>query len=81
VSGRSRPGVDAVAELLDHVGPALDALDGSADVRAAVDRIVRQGNGAERQRAALAEVGLPAALTALRLRPTGEARPQPAPAA
>ncbi len=52
VTARTVPADQAVAELLDHVRPALDELDDTARVTAAVRRILGDGNGARRQRRA-----------------------------
>jgi glutamate---cysteine ligase / carboxylate-amine ligase len=49
---------DLVRELLAHVTPALDELGDTAQVFPLVDRLIRQGTGADRQREALAENGL-----------------------
>jgi glutamate---cysteine ligase / carboxylate-amine ligase len=65
---RARPGCEptlvaaevAIAALLDRVAPALAAAGDEELVRQAVDRVFREGTGAQRQRAAYARGGLPA---------------------
>ncbi|WP_426574554.1 carboxylate-amine ligase [Aquihabitans sp. McL0605] len=52
IGGGTRPAVDAVRQLLDHVGPALDDHGDRERVTGTVDRILTEGNGAQRQRAA-----------------------------
>ena len=55
--GCLRPAGAVVAALLDYVGPGLDAHDGGDHVRAVVERIVTDGTGADRQRAAFRRHG------------------------
>jgi carboxylate-amine ligase len=52
VTGRPVPAARAVAELLEHVTPALDELGDRERVGTAVQRILDEGNGAGRQRRA-----------------------------
>ncbi|MFH8702052.1 carboxylate-amine ligase, partial [Streptomyces chartreusis] len=59
--GRStRPAGDVLFELLRHVTPALDAAGDTQQVTALIHRLLQDGTGADRQRAALAEGGLQA---------------------
>ncbi|MFF5159116.1 glutamate--cysteine ligase [Streptomyces sp. NPDC000348] len=58
--GRPRRAGDVLYELLRYVAPALDASGDSRQVTALVHRLLRAGTGADRQRAVLAEGGLPA---------------------
>ena len=51
VTARPVPAADAMAALLLHVGDALDSADDSAFVRDGVDRLLREGGPAGRQRA------------------------------
>lgn len=59
LTGRERTGVEAVAELLDHVGEALDGSGDAAFVSASVATLLRDGGGASRQRAAAERSGDP----------------------
>jgi carboxylate-amine ligase len=52
VTGRPVPAARAVAELLEHVTPALDELGDRERVGSAVHRLLDEGNGAGRQRRA-----------------------------
>ncbi|MET8224492.1 carboxylate-amine ligase [Streptomyces sp. NPDC004082] len=54
---RSRAG-DVLCRLLQYVSPALDASGDTRDVAGLVHRLLREGTGADRQRAALAQGGL-----------------------
>ncbi|MEU6813137.1 glutamate--cysteine ligase [Streptomyces sp. NPDC046831] len=56
--GRRLRAGDVVRRLLHHVGPALEAAGDTREVAPRVDRLLRQGTGADRQRRALAEGGL-----------------------
>ncbi|MGC0418827.1 carboxylate-amine ligase [Embleya sp. AB8] len=76
---------DLVAELLAHVAPALDEFGDTARVFALVDRLIRQGTGAGRQRDAFAVGGLRGVLDLLisdtsaacpAIRPGGNGRPE-----
>lgn len=58
VDGVSRPAVEVVGELLDHVADALDELGDREQVTELVTRILRDGNGAGRQRATRRREGL-----------------------
>jgi carboxylate-amine ligase len=49
---RQVPATRLLEELLDRVGPALEETGDRAEVRALVNRVVRQGTGATRQRQA-----------------------------
>jgi glutamate---cysteine ligase / carboxylate-amine ligase len=57
VSARPVPAGEAVNELLDHVGRALDERDDGERVRAVVHRTLAEGNGATRQRRVAEEAG------------------------
>ena len=54
---RLRPAAEVVSELLDHVREGLEAHGDWDDVQAWIARILRDGNGASRQREALARRG------------------------
>lgn len=72
VTGRSRSAVQAVRDLLDHVGPALDAAGDGALVRTSVAKLLRHGNGADRQLAAHdGHPGMAAVLRGLVVEPRG----------
>ncbi|NUS31370.1 MAG: glutamate--cysteine ligase [Streptomyces sp.] len=58
--GRQRRAGEMLYELLRHVAPALDASGDGRQVTALVHRLLQDGTGADRQRAALARGGLPA---------------------
>ncbi|MFI9341159.1 glutamate--cysteine ligase [Streptomyces sp. NPDC052773] len=58
---RHRAG-DMLCGLLRHIGAALDASGDTREVSALVHRLLRQGTGADRQRAALAAGGPRAAI-------------------
>jgi glutamate---cysteine ligase / carboxylate-amine ligase len=58
--GTPRRAGDVVHQLLRHVAPALDASGDTRHVMALIHRLLRNGTGADCQRAALAEGGLPA---------------------
>ncbi|MEV0239673.1 glutamate--cysteine ligase [Streptomyces sp. NPDC050674] len=60
--GQRRRAGDVLCRLLRHVAPALDASGDTRQVTALVHRLLRDGTGADRQRAALAEGGLPAVM-------------------
>jgi glutamate---cysteine ligase / carboxylate-amine ligase len=51
---------DAVAQLMEHITPALDAAGENRQVAALVHRLLQQGTPADRQRRALGEGGLKA---------------------
>lgn len=51
---------DAVARLMEHITPALDAAGETRELSALVHRLLRQGTPADRQRRALVEGGLKA---------------------
>ncbi len=61
-TGRPRKAGDTLFLLTQHIVPALEASDDSREVGALVHRLLRQGNGADRQRQALARAGMPALL-------------------
>jgi carboxylate-amine ligase len=46
------PAGDLLRRLVEHVGPALDAAGDTAEVTTQLDRLRREGTGADRQRAA-----------------------------
>ncbi|MEV5435348.1 glutamate--cysteine ligase [Streptomyces sp. NPDC052682] len=56
--GTSQRAGDVLYELLRYVAPALDASGDTRQVTALVHRLLQNGTGADRQRAALAEGGL-----------------------
>ncbi|WP_128377206.1 carboxylate-amine ligase [Streptomyces cavernae] len=56
--GRPRRAGDVLYELLRYVTPALDASGDSRQVTALLHRLLQNGTGADRQRAAFAEGGL-----------------------
>jgi glutamate---cysteine ligase / carboxylate-amine ligase len=57
LEARTRPAADLLDRLLEHVGPAL-ARAGDADlVHRSVERVIREGTGAQMQRAAMARRG------------------------
>ncbi|QTD98200.1 carboxylate-amine ligase [Streptomyces cyanogenus] len=58
-AGRPRRAGEMLYELLRHVAPALDASGDGREVTALVHRLLQDGTGADRQRAALARGGLP----------------------
>jgi carboxylate-amine ligase len=64
-SGRQAAATDVVAALLHHVGPVLKESGDAERVTAGVDRILDEGTGSERQRAAESEGGMPSLLTLL----------------
>jgi glutamate---cysteine ligase / carboxylate-amine ligase len=64
-SGRAEPARDVVAALLEHVRPALEELGDRQLVEERTARLLADGNGATRQRAALQEGGLEALLALL----------------
>jgi carboxylate-amine ligase len=64
---RTAPAGEVVERLLDHVRPALEDAGDWDEVRALVDRSLAGGNGAVRQRAALARRGEMADVLALLL--------------
>ncbi|MFI2780481.1 glutamate--cysteine ligase [Streptomyces sp. ALB3] len=51
---------DAVARLMEHITPALDAAGETRELAALVHRLLRQGTPADRQRRALGDGGLKA---------------------
>ncbi|HEY5697942.1 MAG TPA: carboxylate-amine ligase [Acidimicrobiales bacterium] len=59
------PAADVVRELLARVGGALDQAGDREEVTALAEAILRDGNGARRQREALAQRGDPADVVAL----------------
>ncbi|MEU2284541.1 glutamate--cysteine ligase [Streptomyces sp. NPDC013178] len=56
--GTPRRAGDVLYELLRHVAPALDASGDTREVTALIHRLLRNGTGADRQRAALTKGGL-----------------------
>ncbi|MFJ9963123.1 glutamate--cysteine ligase 2 [Streptomyces avermitilis] len=56
--GRRRSAGDVLSQLMDHIGPALDAADDSREVASLVHRLLREGTPADRQRRALLRGGL-----------------------
>ncbi len=63
-SGEARPAREVAAAALDAVRPYAEELGGGAGLEE-IDRILADGNGAERQRAAYAEGGIEAVLERL----------------
>ncbi|MEU0440298.1 glutamate--cysteine ligase [Streptomyces sp. NPDC006186] len=57
--GRQRRAGEMLYELLRYVAPVLEASGDDRQVTALVHRLLQRGTGADRQRAALAEGGLP----------------------
>jgi carboxylate-amine ligase len=57
VGGRLRPAAEVVATLLDHLRPALEDCGDWDEVAELVGRVLREGNGAQRQRAVAARHG------------------------
>jgi carboxylate-amine ligase len=64
-AGRARPAWDAAGDLVDRIGPALRRNGDLDTVVAGLDRIRRDGTGAERQRRLLRTVPIPEMLTRL----------------
>ncbi|MFE2886965.1 carboxylate-amine ligase [Streptomyces graminifolii] len=64
------PAAAVVAALLDHLTPALDELGDVDRVTSGVQRLLDQGTGAARQRAALAKGGTEALLDLIAPQPT-----------
>lgn len=60
VSGEQQPAAEVVAALLDYVRPALEECGDREVVEFFFERLQKEGNGADRQRAAYAEGGLEA---------------------
>ncbi len=63
-SGSPRPAAEVVAALLEHLTPALEGLGDLQRVSQGVERLLSEGNGAQRQRRAFADGG-PHAVTDL----------------
>jgi carboxylate-amine ligase len=63
-----RPASEVIARLLSHIGAALDATGDRDGVSAAVDLVVRRGNGASRQREAWASGGVDSLLDLVTVR-------------
>ncbi|KNB54291.1 carboxylate-amine ligase [Streptomyces caatingaensis] len=68
---RQRPAGELVGALLDHIAPALDEHGDTREVTGLVERFLRTGGPAGRQREALADGGLPMLLDLLCLRHAG----------
>ncbi len=68
--GASRCAGDVLHQLLRHIVPALEASGDTRQVTALTDRLLRNGTGAERQRAALADGGLRAVTDLISVRST-----------
>lgn len=68
--GKSQPARDVLHQLLRYVTPALDASGDTRQVTALLHRLLRNGTGAERQRAALADGGLQAVTDLICVRST-----------
>ncbi|MFK8906149.1 glutamate--cysteine ligase [Streptomyces sp. YS-3] len=62
---------DAVAVLMRHVGPALEEAGDSREVTSLVERLLRHGSGADRQRRALEAGGFEAVIDLLTEADTG----------
>jgi carboxylate-amine ligase len=56
-TGRPAPAADVLAELLDHVRPALADADDEGRVSGGVEKILRRGTGADLQRRVHRETG------------------------
>lgn len=74
IGGGTRPAADAVGELLDHVAAALEQAGDTDAVVPVVQRLLGEGEGARRQRAAHRRAGMGAVLDGLRLREGGSVR-------
>jgi carboxylate-amine ligase len=61
-AGRAQPGAQVAAALLDMLTPALEQAGDLQRVTLGVQRLVRDGSAAERQRRAFRKGGLAAAL-------------------
>ncbi|MET9419797.1 glutamate--cysteine ligase [Streptomyces sp. NPDC006540] len=61
-TGERRSAGDVVAQLIEHITPALDAAGDTREVISLVHRLLQQGTPADRQRRALAEGGLRAVI-------------------
>lgn len=57
-SGRPHPAGDVVRAMIDDIAPQLRAAGDLAQVTALVERLLRDGNGADRQRHVLAQAGI-----------------------
>lgn len=57
LTAQPRPAADVVADLLEHVGPALRETGDEGAVRRRVETVLRQGTGADRQRATWERTG------------------------
>ncbi|WP_432495305.1 carboxylate-amine ligase [Kineococcus gypseus] len=62
LTGSPRPAAQVVADLLEHVAPALARTGDEEAVRAGAAAVLRRGTGARWQRAAVADGGVPAML-------------------
>lgn len=71
-SGALLPAWSAVAVLTEHVGAALDAAGDADTVHSGLNSIRDRGTGAERQRAAAADGGAPAAVLAMTISGAGQ---------
>lgn len=60
LTGERRPADEVVEALLEHLGDALASTGDRDEVERGLDRVRREGTGAERQRAALTAGGDPA---------------------
>ncbi|WP_232248508.1 carboxylate-amine ligase [Streptacidiphilus rugosus] len=68
---RPRPAATVVRAVLDHLEPALRRSGDHEQVRSAVERVLREGNGAVRLRGTLEAAGWPAVLSFLTGRSDG----------
>ncbi|MEV6600879.1 glutamate--cysteine ligase [Actinoplanes sp. NPDC051346] len=68
-TGTARPAWDVVADLVASVRPALRRLGDASRVAAELERIRDEGTGAARQRRALSQGGIPAALAEVTVAP------------
>ncbi|MFE3521157.1 glutamate--cysteine ligase [Streptomyces sp. NPDC059161] len=59
-TGRPRSAGDTLWLLTQHIAEALEEAGDDREVGALIHRLLRQGNGADRQRQALARAGMPA---------------------
>lgn len=62
VAGRAQPGAEVAAALLDMLAPTLEQTGDLKRVTLGVQRLIRDGSAAERQRRAFRDGGLAAAL-------------------
>jgi carboxylate-amine ligase len=71
-TGQAEPAVVALRRLLAYVGPALGERGELVEVQAAVEDVLRGNGGAERQKEAAADGGLPAVIKAMTIPDRGD---------